>query len=331
MRGSSLVFLAAFPVLGCYIAWAQTPLVSPWDEHAPALSDVAYACPARPPLGYAPTFDRGARLATLATQVTDAADAYRESGSRAAAKCAIGTLTAAAANNVMGESNGPKTLYFVESETLNAAAIAYLKIWPSGLVTPEQAKAVGPWLEMVARRQKAFFDTLVKRSPKLPSGHDHRLFLGGYAVMSAGIAADDRGLYEWGVSAFHEGANAIDKNGMMLWERCSAGNTAKCHLEAAASLVMMAEYGAYNGDGLFEYKHGALHLLVKSAAGGLTDPDKFRVFSDGEAQHLPNRMQAWEIGWAEPYQRRFPDAAIAGLLKDCPSHRFIGWGGAPAD
>jgi poly(beta-D-mannuronate) lyase len=189
---------------------------------------------------------------------------------------------------------------------------------------------VQQWFVKAGRRQQVFFDDHVKRFPQLENSHDHRLFLAGYAVMSAAIAADDRRLYEWGLSTFREGANKIDKNGMMSWERCGGGLTAKCHLEAVASLVMMAEYGAYNGDSLYEYKNGALRLLVKSAIAGLADPNTFRAFSDGEAQHLPSAVQPWEIGWAEPYQRRFPDAEVARLLKASKSHRYIGWGGTPA-
>jgi len=328
MRRRGLGVCAALVALGCSVAAAQT-LVSPWDGNAPALTDVAYACPAVGAPGYSASFDPGPRLVSLATEVTDAADAYRESGSRAAAQCAAKMLSAAADGDAMEEAKALKMTRFDESETLNAAAIAYLKIWGSGVVAPEQAKAVGKWLATVARRQEKYFDTIVKKNPRLPSSHDHRLFLAGYAAMSAAIAVDDRRLYDWGVSAFHEGANQIDRNGMMVWERCSGGNTAKCHLQAAAALVMMAEYGAYNGDGLYEYKHGALHLLVKSAAAGLADPETFRAYSDGEPQHLPSHMQAWEIGWAVPYQRRFPDAAIAGLLKAGPAPRFIGWGGTP--
>jgi len=330
-----LVLSAALLAVGLPAGLAQThsqthSLVSPWDGSTPVLSGVPYPCPAPPKTQFEPSFDRGVNLVPLATQLTDAADAYRENGSKAAAECTIRILNAAAAYDWMSESDATKELYFQESQALNAAAIAYLKIWGSGVVTPNQAELVQQWFSVEARRQQVFFDLFAKRNSKLPTGHDHRLFLAGYAVMSAAIAADDRRLYDWGVSTFHEGTNKIDKNGMMVWERCSNGLTAKCHLEAAASLVMMAEYGAYNGDALYEYKDGALHLLVKSALAGLADPNAFQAFSDGEAQHLPAHMQPWEIGWAETYQRRFPEDEIARLLKVRSSHRFIGWGGTPA-
>jgi hypothetical protein len=45
--------------------------------------------------------------------------------------------------------------------------------------------------------------------------------------------------------------------------------------------------------------------------------------------YRPDPPTAEAIGWAEPYNRRFPDPTITRLLKEAPDHSYMYLGGLP--
>jgi len=64
----------------------------------------------------------------LGQQVVDAADAYRTTGSRAAAECAIAHMEAAAKDAVISGKMSSGQAYYVQGWVIGAVAIAYLKV-----------------------------------------------------------------------------------------------------------------------------------------------------------------------------------------------------------
>src|ERR1700739_1974701 len=157
-RFSALLALVLIP-----LAAQGARLRSPWDGKPVTMADAAYACPAIRHLSPNLTTNRfysdsrvsiidrvkwKAYVASagpykeLGLQVVDAADAYRTTGSREAARCAIEHMTAAAKDGVFTGKMSSNQAYYVQGWVIGATAIAYLKVRDSGLVQPEESREI---------------------------------------------------------------------------------------------------------------------------------------------------------------------------------------------
>jgi poly(beta-D-mannuronate) lyase len=85
------------------------------------------------------------------------------------------------------------------------------------------------------------------------------------------------------------------------------------HLFSLAALVMLAELGETNGLDLYRERDSALQRLVARCVGGLEDPSYFQQ-KTGVQQVTTPGIEPWQISWAQPYTRRFPDAKTSELL-----------------
>jgi hypothetical protein len=61
---------------------------------------------------------------------------------------------------------------------------------------------------------------------------------------------------------------------------------------------------------------------------GLEDPSYFQQ-KTGVAQVTDPEIQPWQISWAQPYTRRFPDPKISALLSKAPRLNYTMLGGLP--
>jgi poly(beta-D-mannuronate) lyase len=82
----------------------------------------------------------------LGQQIVDAADAYRATGGREAAECAIRHAEAAATDGVFTGTMSSNQAYYVQGWVIGAIAIAYLKVRGSG-TGPARAAARHPALD----------------------------------------------------------------------------------------------------------------------------------------------------------------------------------------
>lgn len=328
-------------------AWAG-PLRSPWDAVTVPSTSQAYTCPALEPLprnivaydyysdarksvpdaarldAYrqaAAPFDRTMTAAELA------ADFYLHSGSIAAANCVLQILDANARSHAMTGAIASNQSYYLQGWTIGALAVTYLKVRNSGAGTaPEQAEIVH-WLVHVARSTQDYFDE--RRAKNAQSGRNNHLYWAGFAVMSAGIAADDRALYNWGVGTFRDGVRQIASNGTLPLEMARGRRALHYHLFAAEPLVTMAEFAEANGLDLYAYDRGALHRLVARCVSGLQNNAWFAQ-QTGFPQDAPgSRLTPSDVAWLRPYEQRFPSPAIALMLSQAGSLHLIYLGGEP--
>ncbi len=149
------------------------------------------------------------------------------------------------------------------------------------------------------------------------------------AVMAAGIAANRRTLFQWGIDSFRIGVAQITPEGTLPLEMARRSLALHYHLFAAAPLVAIAELAAANGIDLYAMEHYALARLVRRAASGLRDPSFFARQAGVPQQ--PVRLDAYSIAWAIPFARRFPDPQLNALIARVPSHSILFLGGAPPD
>jgi poly(beta-D-mannuronate) lyase len=343
-------WLLAIPLL--VVAATATPaatLHSPWDHRKVEQTSAAYDCPAPPP--FAKTLDispyyidshasiidpqkqaayqKASEAPTHLSQFTAlAADAYLYKGSRAAAVCVYTLLEAAAkAEAWAGKMPGFSGVY-VQNWLLSAVAVSYLKVRPSGLGTPAQDAAMQRWFGLLASRVREYFDAEVVRLG--PDKENNHLYWAGLAVAAEGVANNDSGGFQWGITAYRMGLDAIQPDGSLPEEMNRAQMALHYHLYALAPLIMLAELGEANGLDLYAEDSGAIHRLVNFCVAGLEDPTLLQKRT-GLVQVVTLPYAGGDIGWAVPYVRRFPNAQLSALIAKAPWVRYTTWGGAPPD
>jgi len=317
-------------------ALAPNALHSPWDLHPVAGMEGDYNCgmisPPSPEISildesYAAYAESAAAVEDYSTLLARAADDYQSTGSLGAARCvAIALEAGATAHSMTGWMSSRSALY-TQSRGLRGVSLAYLKIRPSGVITPQQNNVLLEWMQTIVHAQRDYFDHAGCTKSRCDD-HNHRGLNAAYAVMSVGVAANDRSDFNWAVHKYRVAVDDIDQGGMLHADLGSVLSM-KFELEATAALVQMAEYGELNGEPLYAYENGRLHLLVHVVTRGLVDPSPVEIASGHRKQKLPNPMQGWEIGWAAIYVRRFPDGVISGLVQQAGDSGKYVWGGAP--
>lgn len=331
-------------------ALAPNALHSPWDMHPVTPREGDYNCGTiSPPAPNISILDesyrsgdksaasesvKNAAYAESSAAVEDysallsrAADDYQNRGNLGAARCvAIALEAGATAHSMTGWMSSRSALY-AQSRGLRGVSTAYLKIRPSGVLTPQQSNVLLDWMQAIVGAQRDYFDHAGCTKSRCDD-HNHRALNAAYAVMSVGVAANDRSDFNWGVHKYRLAVDDIDQGGMLHADLGSVLSM-KFLLEATASLVQMAEYAELNGEPLYAYDGGRIHLLVHVVTRGLVDSTPVEIASGHRKQKLPNPMQGWEIGWAAIYVQRFPDGVISGLVQQAGDSGKYVWGGAP--
>lgn len=325
----------------CGIA-AAAHLRSPWDLHRVAVTEDAYQCPAvvhlSPDLktdgfysdGRSSVIDpvkwkayaaSSGPYKKLGQRTVDAADAFRATGSRAAAQCALALMTAAARDGVFTGKMSSRQAYYVQGWVMGAIAIAYLKVRNSGLVTREDKRLLFPWFESVTRQTIGFYE---KGGAK-----NNHLYWAGVQAIAVGTATGNRKLFDWAVATYRTGVDQIQPDGSLPLEMRRGQRALHYHLYALAPLVYIAEFGQVNGLHLYSDDHDALAKLVHLSVHGLED-NSFFAKATGIPQDTPHGAPAAEqISWAEIWQSRFPDPAVAKLLSEASSMSYMYLGGLP--
>jgi poly(beta-D-mannuronate) lyase len=341
-------FSLAFAV--CVVLPAMgAPLHSPWDAFPVKPTRQPYACPSPIALPvdfvtsnfYAdndPThsiIDPAKAKAYAETAgpvkhngdvVVAAADAYRTTGSLSAARCVVEHLETNARNRGLTGKMSSNQAYYVQGWVLGAEAIAYLKVRGSGVITSGQAQLILPWMQQVASQARDYYDAREKNSG--PGSQNNHYYWAAVELGAVGIAANDTSDFDWAIRAAREGIAQVRPDGTLPLELQRAARALHYHLFAASPLVMIAEYGYANGMNLYREQGGALHRLIQVSTHGLVDPSLFAK-ATGISQEVPTPPTAEAIGWAAPYNRRFPDPVISKLLAECPDRSYMYLGGLP--
>jgi poly(beta-D-mannuronate) lyase len=326
----------------------HAPLQSPWDSAPTAASDTPWDCPAAPSLPHDfatnsyyidaqhSVIDPALRkkytnsvapIEGFSRNVVAAADAYRSTGSRAAAACVVTLLENAARQKALtGHMEGHQSSY-VQGWNLGAWAVAWLKVRASGAASAERQTAILPWLKKLADLNRGYYEA--KRSQRGSSdAHNNHLYWAGFAIAAAGIACNANALFEWGVAAYRQGVKDIQSDGALPLEMARGQMALHYHLYALAPLAMLAEFGAANGLDLYHEQDFAIRRLMERCVAGLEDPGFFQQRT-GIAQVTTPQIDSWEISWAVPWTRRFPDAKISALLAKARQLQYTTLGGLP--
>jgi poly(beta-D-mannuronate) lyase len=261
-------------------------------------------------------------------EIVKAADAYRTTGSRQAAQCAISRIATMARDNSLAGKMSSNQAYYVQGWVAGAVAIAYLKVRDAGYVTPEQTKSIAEWLHSVGEQTKSYYDAHSK------VGHgdarNNHLYWAGLQLAAIGVAANNRSDFDWAVAAYDNGVQQIRPDGSLPLEMARGKRSLHYHLYALAPLALLADFGEVNKVDLYAHEKGAIHRLVSFSIAGLRDPSPFEK-ATGVKQEVPRLPGAGQIGWAPPYVRRFPHAELERMIKAAPSLSEYYLGGLPPD
>lgn len=338
----SLFLASAVPMYG------TGSLVSPWDSHAVKLTKLSYNCPepAHLPVDFStdgfyafndPTgsiidpvrqkeYERtSGPVKNEGNVVVAAADNFRRTGSEAAASCVIHHMEVLAKDHALTGKLSSSQAYFVQGWVVGAEAIAYLKVDGDHRTTAAQRALILPWLEKNADITRSFYDA---RAQKSGGGAQNHFYWAAVQLAATGIATDSQADFDWAMQNAKRGIDAIQPDGILPQEMRRGKRALHYHLYAASPLVMLAELGIPNGVDLYTYHDGALKKLVEISTHGLIDPSPFEKRT-GILQERPDPPSPEAIGWAEPYNRRFPDPTITKLLKEQPDHSYMYLGGLP--
>lgn len=348
-RIPGLALLVAMSALSNGATAQAHTLHSPWDANAVPVTAVEFHCDSVPRLPHdvvATSFysdskhsitDPAKKAAyeaasepfhQAADRTEKAADFFVKTGSRQAAECVVHDLALEAGADAMTGSMSSNQAQYMQNWTLGGLAISWLKVRQAHVETPQEIAAITPWMHTVAEQVKTYFDA--RRAKQTNDGRNNHLYWAGFAVMAAGIALDDRSLYDWGVGTYKDGVDRIQADGTLPLEMARGQRALHYHLFALAPLVTMAELGEANGDDLYAYNHNKLHLLVARSLAGLVDNHYFTEKA-GVQQDTPEAggIKSEDVEWVRPFQRRFPDPMIAKLMERAGIAPYGYLGGLP--
>lgn len=213
---------------------------------------------------------------------------------------------------------------YVQGWMLGSFAIAWLKVRSAAAISMAERERIGTWLAAVANLNRDYYDD---RGVNSTDARNNHRYWAGVAVMAAGIGANRQDLFDWGVESFRTGASQITAEGTLPLEMTRRARALHYHLFAAAPLVTMAELADANGIDLYREDNGALARLVRKAIAGIGDPGFF-IRQAGVAQE-PVKLDADDLAWAIPFERRFPDPQLKALLARLPTRSMLYLGGLP--
>jgi poly(beta-D-mannuronate) lyase len=322
-------------------------LRSPWDGKKVKLTDVPYSCPAIQHLSPDLTTDRfysdskssiidpekwkayvasSGPVKNLGQEIVDAADAYQTTASRQAAACVLQHMETAAKDRALTGKMSSNQAYYVQGWVIGAISIGYLKVRDSG-VSSEQKHDILPWISKVVEQTIQYYEAREKKGTG--DAQNNHLYWAGVEISAAGIATNDRKLFDWGMNAYHAGVARIEPDGTLPLEMKRGQRALHYHLFAVSPLMYLAEFGEDNGLHLYAEHDYAIKKLAEISTRGLVD-NSFFAHAAGIAQDAPNGPPtAEEISWAKIYVARFPDPVISKLLAAAPALSYMYLGGLP--
>lgn len=341
----SVVF--ALSLLLADVAQAQaTELRSPWDTPVSVQNSEAFACPTPPNLPVSikaadyytdaahsivdpvrkKAYDEATgSLRSAMRTVNGMADRYRAGGGEANATCAAHFLGSFAASGALAGATATNQAVYVQGWVLGSFAVTWLKIRSDNDIPSDQRSRITAWLADVASHNITYYK---ERDDKSDGRNNHR-YWAGFTAMAAGIAANRRDLFDWGVDSFKIGAGQVGPDGTLPLEMARRSRALHYHIFAAAPLVTMAELASANGADLYAADDKALPRLVRTIVAGIDDPSSFAAAAG--AQQVAMQLHADDLAWAVPFERRFPSPALDALLKRLPSRSMPYLGGLPPD
>lgn len=228
----------------------------------------------------------------------------------AQARCAWHWLDAWAEQNAL---QGPAVDAAFRKWELATLACAALKLQRHAAATGTAAGngATPAWLRRLGQEVRADYSQHLDRATR----RSNHLYWAAWAATAAGIAADDRDLFDWGVERYGFALDQITADGSLPLETARASRALGYHNFALLPLVMIAEAGAANGLALYEARDNRLASLVSFTLASLADPAPL-ARAAGATQDMKEAIKPGTLAWLEPWYARTRDPRAEPWLRE---------------
>jgi poly(beta-D-mannuronate) lyase len=226
------------------------------------------------------------------------------------AGCALSWLaTWAEEEALMGDVN--KNGEYTRSWLLGSLASAWLQIRDEPSLDASKREEVTAWIRKVADAVREDFS----RDTELKSRRNNHLYWAAWGVGAAGIALNDKPMFDWALEKTRAGIGAIQADGTLPLEMARGQRAYLYHLFAAMPLFMMANAAEKNNVDLFSENGAALQRLGALCLKNLDEPEFFEE-KTGKTQDLTRVGTPSDLGWVEIYRQHYNDPLADAVLKD---------------
>ncbi len=332
-RGA-LLATAFIGVLGLSPAQAQDRMYAPFRTAAPQYGAGAGDCPAvpSPPASLHidtpyqkgdPTFShvdpQAERAVTdlvkpirdfdVAVDVQAGRYTMSDGANERAGACALAMMDSWARQNAVSQLTSHDA-YLFRANMISALAFDFMQVRGLNTGDPDQRRRVATWLHGLAEDSLEHWRAL---PPDSMVNHNNHRAWAALATAAAGVATNDRSLFEWGVNSAKVVACEADGDGALPREIGRAARARLYSLYAAEPLVMTAELAAANGKDLYGACGGAIRKIADFALRSVDDPSQIEARTGVKLEpfYKPDgSFNKAQIAWAEVYHHRFPDAPL---------------------
>lgn len=193
---------------------------------------------------------------------------------------------------------------------LGSIASVWIQIRDEPSLDPDKRKKVVDWIRRVAETARADFS----RNIDLKSRQNNHLYWAAWGVGVAGLAIDDKKLFDWAVSKAREGVDDIQPDGTLPLELARGQRAYLYHLFSALPLFMLADAAEKNGIEIFHQNDSGLQRLGELCLKNLGDPDDFTELT-GKKQETTRVGTSSDLGWVEIYRQHYRDSLADAALK----------------
>jgi poly(beta-D-mannuronate) lyase len=246
--------------------------------------------------------------------VAKSANDYQRSGRASAAECALAHLARWAGSDALRAPES-HTAWYKLATTVAGLSASLMQIDPAIRDRPERDTAAR-WLQARGQAVRGYFDGL--RTPR-SSRNNHRAWA-GLAAASAGAAAGDRALLDWGVASYRLVICQATREGALPLEIERGSKAREYHLYALAALTPLAALAERNGIPAVNACDNALDRVAAYTLAALADPTDIERRAGARQAGRDKPPSASKLVFLEPWLKRHPDKAesVAAYLKQRP-------------
>lgn len=202
-------------------------------------------------------------------------------------------------------------------QTIATIAFAFMQAANDPSFDADKKEEIASWLNDRTTSMIAFVNA---RPDKITSSNNIR-YWNGLGAAAAGVALNNRTLFDWGIESARIGIRQIALDGTLPEELSRASRARHYHFFGGTPLFATAELAAANGIDLYSENNGALQRLAKLLIQSVNDPSIFEKRTGTTQVKEGNSMLPQEnvMAWLYLYNRHFPSTQAETILKQYPS------------
>ncbi|MFH5924774.1 alginate lyase family protein [Roseomonas xinghualingensis] len=205
----------------------------------------------------------------------------RRRGEGRTATCALSIIDHWARNDALLGAFNREGGYH-RKRALAGAALSFLAIREAPGLDPVALGRTARWLGEVGRAVQPHYE---RRSEALISDvRNNEAAWAGLAVAASGIAAEHRGMLDWGVARLRGQLDQVDERGTLPQEVARKGMALHCHLSALEAVAGLERLAAANGIALNEAERAAYRRLRDLCLAAAKEPARMAAIAGAEQQ-----------------------------------------------